>query len=147
MNMQMLSRGFLVYLLTGSYGGTMALVHAFSMLIFSLYGGVLADGRSKRMVLQIGQVAAALNAAAIALLLFAGLLRYEYLLIAAFAQGVTSGLMMPARQSMPPEIVPTAQLQNAVSLNTASMNVMRLFGRPSPGSCWRSPIRSGSTRS
>ena len=52
MNMQMLSRGFLVYLLTGSYAalGTMALVHAFSMLTFSLYGGVLADGRSKRMI-------------------------------------------------------------------------------------------------
>ena len=130
MNMQMLSRGFLVYLLTGSYAalGTMALVHAFSMLTFSLYGGVLADGRSKRMILQIGQIAAAFNAVVIAVLLFADLLRYEHLLIAAFAQGVTSGLMMPARQSMPPEIVPTAQLQNAVSLNTASMNVMRLFG-------------------
>ena len=130
LNMQMLTRGFLVFLLTGSYAalGAMALVHAFSMLTFSLYGGVLADGRSKRMILQIGQIAAALNAAAIALLLFADLLRYEHLLIAAFAQGVTSGLMMPARQSMPPEIVPTAQLQNAVSLNTASMNVMRLFG-------------------
>ena len=130
MNMQMLARGFLVFLLTGSYAalGTMALVHAFSMLTFSLYGGVLADGRSKRMILQIGQVAAVVNSAVIALLLFGDLLRYEHLLIAAFAQGVTSGLMMPARQSMPPEIVPPAQLQNAVSLNTANMNVMRLFG-------------------
>lgn len=130
MNMQMLARGFLVFWLTGSYAalGTLALVHAVSMLAFSLYGGVLADGRSKRMILQLGQIAAALNAAAVATLLFADLLRWEHLLLAAFAQGVTSGLMMPARQAMPPEIVEPSLLQNAVSLNTANMNVMRLLG-------------------
>ena len=130
MNMQMLARGFLVFWLTGSYAalGTLALVHAVSMLAFSLYGGVLADGRSKRMILQLGQIAAALNAAAVATLLFADLLRWEHLLVAAFAQGVTSGLMMPARQAMPPEIVEPSLLQNAVSLNTANMNVMRLLG-------------------
>ena len=130
MNMQMLARGFLVFLLTGSYAalGTLALVHAISMLAFSLYGGVLADGRSKRMILQLGQIAAALNAAVVATLLFADLLRWEHLLAAAFAQGVTSGLMMPARQAMPPEIVQPSLLQNAVSLNTANMNVMRLLG-------------------
>ena len=130
MNMQMLARGFLVFWLTGSYAalGTLALVHAVSMLAFSLYGGVLADGRSKRMILQLGQIAAALNAAAVATLLFADLLRWEHLLVAAFAQGVTSGLMMPARQAMPPEIVQPSLLQNAVSLNTANMNVMRLLG-------------------
>ena len=130
MNMQMLTRGYLVFLLTGSYAalGTLALVHAVSMLIFSLYGGVLADGRSKRMILQLGQIAAAINAAVVATLLFADLLRWEHLLIAAFAQGVTSGLMMPARQAMPPEIVQPSLLQNAVSLNTANMNVMRLLG-------------------
>ena len=107
MNMQMLARGYLVFLLTGSYAalGTLALVHAVSMLTFSLYGGVLADGRSKRMILQLGQIAAALNAGAVALLLFADVLRWEHLLIAAFLQGITSGLMMPARQAMPPEIV------------------------------------------
>ena len=130
MNMQMLARGFLVFWLTGSYAalGTLALVHAVSMLAFSLYGGVLADGRSKRMILQLGQIAAALNAGAVATLLFADLLRWEHLLVAAFAQGVTSGLMMPARQAMPPEIVQPSLLQNAVSLNTANMNVMRLLG-------------------
>ena len=130
MNIQLLVRGFLVFQLTGSYAalGTMAIVHAISMLGVSLYGGVLADRRSKRMLLQGGQIVAALTAGAVALLLFGGLLRYEHLLIAAFAQGASSGLMMPARQSMAPEIVGLAQLQNAVALNTAGMNMMRLFG-------------------
>ena len=130
MNMQMLTRGFLVFELTGSYAPSARSrsCTAVSMLIFSLYGGVLADGRSKRMILQLGQIAAAINAAAVATLLFADLLRWEHLLIAAFAQGVTSGLMMPARQAMPPEIVEHSLLQNAVSLNTANMNVMRLLG-------------------
>ena len=130
MNIQLLARGFLVFELTGSYAalGTMALFHALSMLGLSLYGGILADRRSKRLVLQGGQVAAAVTSGAVAVLLFADLLRYEYLLIAAFTQGATSGLMMPARQAMAPEIVGREGLQNAVALNTAGMNVMRLLG-------------------
>ena len=130
MSIQLLTRGFLVFKLTGSYAalGTMGLVQAVPLLGLSLYGGVLADRRSKRLVLQVTQIAAALNTSAVAVLLFGDLLRYEHLLIAALAQGATTGLMMPARQSMAPEIVGLAQLQNAVSINTAGMNIMLLFG-------------------
>jgi len=130
MNMQMLARGYLVFELTGSYAalGTMALFLSVVMLGFSLYGGVLADRRSKRLVVQIGQIGAALTSAAVAVLLFMDQLRYEHLLVAAMAQGATSGVIFPALQSMPPEIVGLARLQNAVSLNMAGMNTMRLFG-------------------
>lgn len=130
MNIQLLARGYLVYELTGSYAalGVVALVHAMSMLVLSPYGGLLADGRSKRVVLQAGQSAAAVQAAAVGALLLFDVLRYEHLLLAALAQGITTGLMMPSRQSMAPEIVGRARLMNAVSLNTAGMNVMRLLG-------------------
>ena len=72
MNMQMLARGYLVYELTGSYAalGTMALFLSVVMLGFSLYGGVLADRCSKRLVLQVGQLGSAMTAAAVAVLLF-----------------------------------------------------------------------------
>ena len=130
MNMQMLARGYLVYEMTGSYAalGTMALFQAVTMLGFSLYGGVLADRRSKRVLLQTAQAAASVTAAAVAALLFADMLRYEHLLVAAIAHGATSGVMFPALQSMPAELVGIARLQNAVSLNMAGMNTMRLFG-------------------
>ena len=79
-------------------------------------------------MLQVGQLASAVTAAAVAALLFADMLRYEHLLIAAMAQGATGGVIFPALQSMPPEIVGLARLQNAISLNMAGMNTMRLFG-------------------
>ena len=130
MNMQLLARGYLVFELTGSYAalGTMALCLSLVMLGFSLYGGVLADRRSKRVVLQLGELGGALTAAAVAVLLFMDQLRYEHLLIAAMAQGATSGVIFPALQSMPPEIVGPSRLQNAISLNMAGMNSMRLLG-------------------
>ena len=130
MNMQMLARGYLVFELTGSYAalGTMALFLSVVMLGFSLYGGVLADRRSKRLVVQVGQIGSAVTSAAVAVLLFADQLRYEHLLIAAMAQGATGGLIFPALQSMPAEIVGLSRLQNAIALNMAGMNTMRLFG-------------------
>ena len=130
MNMQLLARGYLVFELTGSYAalGTMALFLSVVMLGFSLYGGVLADRSSKRVMVQLGELGGAVTAAAVAVLLFLDMLRYEHLLIAAMAQGATSGLIFPALQSMPPEIVGTSRLQNAVSLNMAGMNSMRLLG-------------------
>ncbi len=130
MNMQLLARGYLVFELTGSYAalGTMALFLSVVMLGFSLYGGVLADRSSKRVMVQLGELGGALTAAAVAVLLFMDQLRYEHLLIAAMAQGATSGMIFPALQSMPPEIVGPSRLQNAVSLNMAGMNSMRLLG-------------------
>ena len=130
MNMQMLARGYLVFELTGSYAalGTMALFLSVVMLGFSLYGGVLADRRSKRLVVQVGQIGSAVTSAAVAVLLFADQLRYEHLLIAAMAQGATGGLIFPALQSMPAELVGLSRLQNAIALNMAGMNTMRLFG-------------------
>ena len=58
MNMQLLARGYLVFELTGSYAalGTMALFLSVVMLGFSLYGGVLADRSSKRVMVQIGEL-------------------------------------------------------------------------------------------
>ena len=50
MNMQMMARSFLVYYLTGSYIalGVMALANSVPMLLFSLFGGVIADRIEKR---------------------------------------------------------------------------------------------------
>ena len=41
--------------------------------------------------------------------------------------------MMPARQSMIPEIVSPARLMNAVALSAAGTNIMRLAGPPVGG--------------
>ncbi len=128
MNMQMLARGYLAFALTGSFAalGAIGLANAVPMLALSLAGGVLADRAPKKRVLQAGQAASALIALAVALLLAADALTFAHLLAAGAAQGVVMALMMPARQSILPEVVGMERLMNAVSLQAAGMNLMRL---------------------
>ena len=129
MNMQMLVRGYLVFELTGSFAalGVIGLVSAIPVIALSLVGGVIADRAPRKLVLQLGQAANVGIALAMAALLFADLLRFEHLIVASFIQGAVMALMMPSRQAMVPEVVAPARLMNAVSLNAAGMNLMRLL--------------------
>ncbi len=130
MNMQMLVRGYLVYQITGSYAdlGVVSLASAAPMILLSLHGGVIADRVPwKKYVVMGGQFLSAMNALWIALLLVVGVLSFPALLVAAVLQGVIQALMMPARQAMIPEVVGMRRLMNAVALNSAGMNSMRLI--------------------
>jgi MFS family permease len=128
MNMQMVVKGFLVYELTGSYAalGALGLANAMPGLGLSLVGGVIADRVPKKIVQQIGTSVNALNALTLAMILLAGLMRWEYLLISSAAQGVVQGLMMPSRQSMLSDIVYPRHLMNAIALNNVGMNMSRM---------------------
>ncbi len=136
LNMQQLVRGFLVFELTGSYTalGTLFLFNSIPGLLFSLAGGVVADRvQHKRRVVQIGQLLNGGNALVLALLIYFDVLRFEHILIAALAHSTVMSLMMPARQAMLPEVVGLDRLTNAVALNAAGMNAMRLLAPSAAG--------------
>jgi MFS family permease len=136
LNAQGLVRGFLVFELTGSYTalGTVFLVNSIPGLALSIAGGVLADRvRSKKRLVQIGQSLNATNALAVGLLAYFEALTFEHLLVAAVAHGTVMSLMMPARQAWLPEVVGPRLLMNAVALNSAGMNVTRLFAPSAAG--------------
>ena len=126
--MQMVVRGFLAYEMTGSFAalGLVELANGVPRVFLALYGGAMADRASRRVIIQVGQAINGLIAATMATLLFAGLLHFEHLLLGAVAQGVLNSFVMPARQSMIPEIVGRQRLMNAFALNTFGMNVLRL---------------------
>lgn len=129
-NMQMVVRAYLAFELTGSYAalGTMSLANAVPGLVLSLVGGAIADRVPyRKWVVQIGQFFNAANALIIGGLAFAGILTFEYLFISAIVQGITMALAMPSRQSILPSLVSEERLMNAVALNAAGMNSMRLF--------------------
>ncbi len=128
MNMQMLVRGVIVFELTGSYAalGLISLANALPGLFLSLPGGLVADRVSKKRTVQIGQLCNMSVSAVLATLMLAGLLKFEHLVACAVLQGMINALIMPARQSMIPEIVDDDRLMNAVALNSAGTNVMRL---------------------
>ncbi len=129
MNMQLVIRGLLAYALTESYAtlGLVGLAGAMPQLVLSMFGGVIADRMPKKTVMQVGQGASLLNAAALAAAEFTGVMNIELLLISAALQGATMALMMPSRQAMIPDVVAPDRLMNAVALNMAGMNSMRLF--------------------
>ncbi|MDA0271391.1 MAG: MFS transporter [Chloroflexi bacterium] len=135
MNMQLVVRAYLAYVLTGSYAalGLVGLMGGLAMLVLAPFGGVMADRLPKKTVLQVGQVASLLNAAALAVLTWAGGMTLEWLLVSALAQGIVMALTMPTRQAMIPDIVGMDRMQNAVSLNMAGMNTMRLFAPAAGG--------------
>ncbi|RJQ08986.1 MAG: MFS transporter, partial [Dehalococcoidia bacterium] len=129
MNSQMIARGVLIYDLTGSFAalGTIALANAIPGLALSLHGGVIADRLPKKQIQQVGNALNALNTLSIVALLMAGIMRWEYMIVNAAIQGVIQALMMPARQSMIPDIVYPRRVMNAVALNNAGMNLSRLM--------------------
>jgi len=129
-NMQMVVRAYLAFELTGSYAalGTIALANAVPGLALSMVGGAIADAvKSRKAVMMVGQVSNALNASVVGLLLLFDMLSINHLFVAAVVQGITMALMMPSRQSMIPALVPGPVRMNAVALNAAGMNSMRLF--------------------
>ena len=128
MNMQLLVRGYLAYDLTDSFAalGVISLGSAAPMLLLSVFGGVLADRAPKKLVLQVGQLANAVTAVIVGLLLLFDLLEFTHLLIAGVAHGIALALMMPSRQAILPEVVGMDRLMNSVSLSAAASNLMRL---------------------
>ncbi|MBI4181257.1 MAG: MFS transporter [Chloroflexi bacterium] len=135
MNMEMLVRSLLIYRITGSAAilGVMSLASALPMLFLSLFGGVLADRVHKKYVLLAGQSGSALVSLGVALSLTLGYLSVErpdswwILFVASLFNGVISGLMLPSRQAIAPEIVRHDQMMNAISLGMLEMSALRLL--------------------
>ena len=147
MQMQNVARGFLTYEITGSFAvlGTVELANTAPRLVFALTGGVVADRRSRRAITQIGQGISAVISAVLAALLFAGMLRFEHLVIAAITQGIVNSFALPARQAMVPQIVGMNLLANALALNVSLMSTLRLAAPRSPASCSQASVHPGST--
>jgi MFS family permease len=128
--MQIVAQGWLVLKLTGSGValGTTTALQFLPLLLFGIWGGVIADRFDKRRVLMCTQSAAG----ALALVLFAvvGLHVVELWMIyaLAFALGCVTAIDNPTRQSFVTEMVGSDAIANAVGLNSAVFNAARLVG-------------------
>jgi MFS family permease len=98
------------------------------MLLFGLYGGVLADRYDKRRLLIGAQVSMGLLALTLGVLDLTGVVQLWHVYALAFGLGLASVVDTPARQSFVSELVGTDDLPNAVSLNSATFNGARIVG-------------------
>lgn len=128
--MQRIAQDWLVLTLTGSasaVGITVAL-QFLPMLLFGLYGGVLADRLPKRPLLLATQFAMAMTGIALAVLTLTGQVQVWHVYLTAFLLGLVTVVDNPARQTFVSEMVGPDQLANAVSLNSANFQSARLVG-------------------
>ena len=128
MQMQMLARTYLVYDLTGSVSilGIVTAGNALPMLTLSLFGGAIADRFDRKRIIQIGQFIFAALALVVGVAIYLDYVTWYHLLIAAIVQGATFSFMMPARQSIIPQLVSPEKLTNAMALSSAAMSAMTL---------------------
>jgi len=126
--MQMVARGILVYNMTDDplITGIVGMGFAPSLLIVSLYGGVLADRIERRSLIQFSQAANGVLAGVVAVLIFTGTLAWGHLLAVSVSQGAMFALQMPARQAAIPSLVSKNELPNAFALNAMAMSMMTL---------------------
>ncbi len=132
MQLQQTARGYLAYTLTNSplALGLVTLSMGIPRMVLSPLGGVLADRLVKRNVLASTQTANALIAITAALLIQFGWINIAWLIALGFLQGTAFSLNQPVRQAYIPETVGESadKLANAIALNNAGMNMMRIVG-------------------
>ncbi|WP_432587866.1 MFS transporter [Streptomyces sp. HD1123-B1] len=128
--MSRIAQDWLVLSLTGSstaVGITTAL-QFLPMLLFGLYGGVIADRYPRRRLLLFTQTALGLCGLALAALTLSGHVQVWHVYLIAFLLGMVTVVDNPTRQVFVNEMVGPGELRNAVSLNSANFQSARLVG-------------------
>ncbi|GAA1890260.1 hypothetical protein GCM10009736_68090 [Actinomadura bangladeshensis] len=98
------------------------------MLLFGLWGGVIADRYPKRRVLMITQISMGVLALILGLLAISGQAQVWHVYVLAFGLGVATVVDNPTRQTFVVEMVGKRDLPNAIALNSATFNGARLLG-------------------
>src|SRR5881398_3045281 len=128
--MQQTAMSWYVYEITNSklLLGTVAAVGSASMMLFSIWGGALADLYPKRSILVMTQSAQMICAFLLAAGAWAGFAGPIFIIVVAALNGVAMGFDMPARQAFTVEMTSREDLLNAVSLNSSIVNGARVIG-------------------
>ncbi|MCM8764093.1 MAG: MFS transporter [Candidatus Omnitrophica bacterium] len=129
--MQTVTVGWLVYKLSHS-SYTLGVTGAFGtlpVLLFSLFGGYIADRINRYKIVLVTQFFAMIQAFIMALLTLSGNIRVTHIMILSFVLGAINAFDIPARQSFIVNIVEKKEdLSNAISLNSLLVNGARLIG-------------------
>jgi MFS family permease len=128
--MQSTAQGYLIYQITGSpfYLGLVGFIGGAPSLIFTLFGGVIADRLPRRMLLVITQTSMMILAFILAALTFTHTVQPWHILVLAFLLGVANAFDAPARTSFVLELVSRVNMTNAIALNSTMFNIATVVG-------------------
>jgi len=128
--MQTVAQSFLVLELThsGTELGLVTAVRFLPMFLFGPLGGLVADRMPKLRVMYVTQSLQGLLAGAFAVLVGTHTIEMWMVYVLALLLGLVNVFDNPTRQSFISEMVSPADLRNAVTLNSVSVNMARIFG-------------------
>ncbi len=128
--MQSVALHWHIYLLTGSplALGLVGLTRALPTALFSLWGGVLADRRDRRLVMLVAQSGMTLVAMGLAGLTLAHRETLVALYLLNALGAAAAAFDSPARQALVPRLVPAQSLPGALALNLAMFQTALIAG-------------------
>src|SRR5580692_5761420 len=129
--MQRVAQDWLVLELTHGSGTALGIASGLQFLpqlLFSLWGGVIADRYRKRSILLATQTIMGLLALILGVLALTGAVAVWQVYLLAFALGLVAVVDNPARQTFVAEMVGSEGMANAIALNSATFNLARIVG-------------------
>ena len=128
--MQATAQGYLIYQITKSdaFLGYVSFANGLPILLFTLFGGVVADRIPRRRLIVITQTSMMILAFILAALTFTNLVQPWHIIVLAFLLGTANAFETPARQSFVAEMVDRKDMTNAIALNSTMFNIGTVVG-------------------
>src|ERR1700674_1443944 len=128
--MQIVAQGWLIYRLSHS-AFLLALdqfLGGIPIFLFSLIGGVVADGAERRKILLMSQYVQMASAGVLTVLVTAGWVHVWQILCLSFVSGLAQAFGGPAYQALIPTLVDREDMPNAIALNSIQFNMAVTIG-------------------
>ncbi|MGH3194139.1 MAG: MFS transporter [Streptosporangiaceae bacterium] len=129
--MQRVAQDWLVLELTHGSGTALGITTGLQflpLLLFSLWGGMIADRYSKRAILMVTQTLMGGLAVILGILALTGTVQIWHVYLLAFGLGLVTVVDNPTRQAFAAEMVGSTAIPNAIALNSAVFNLARIAG-------------------
>jgi predicted MFS family arabinose efflux permease len=128
--MQTVAQSWVVLSMTGSAFllGVDGFLASGPMLLFSLFGGVVADRMERRRIMLLSQYLQMSFAFILGLLIWTGRVKIWHIFLLSFLTGSAQSFSGPAYVSLLPLLVRREDVPNAVAMNSMQFNLARVIG-------------------
>ncbi len=128
--MQTIAQGWLVLEMTGSpfLLGVDGFLATGPMIIFSLFGGVIADRIERRKIMLYSQYLQMSFALILAALIWGGNVQVWHIFVLSFLTGSAQSFSGPSYISLLPLLVKREDMPNAIAMNSMQFNLARVIG-------------------
>ncbi len=128
--MQTVAQGWVVLSMTNSpfLLGVDGFLSTGPMLLFSLFGGVVADRFERRKIMLLSQYLQMSFAFILAALLWSGNVKVWHIFLLSFLTGSAQSFSGPAYISLLPQLVKRVDMPNAIAMNSMQFNLARVIG-------------------